>query len=114
MIAAAHPELERQVAGLACEVEHMSESAITSGAMIGIFAVGLFTLSMGSCDVPEMDARRILESNGVSEIKLDGYAWFGCSRGDIFSREFRGIKAGKSVAGDVCQASDGSMVVRYR
>lgn len=77
-----------------------------------IVIVGLLTLA--ACGVNPTDATRVLKSQGLSNVKIGGYAWFGCSKGDDFASNFTATDAnGKSVEGVVCGGFFKGYTVRY-
>ena len=48
------------------------------------------------------EAKRILSTDGISNIELTGYAWFSCAQDDWTHTGFRGIKNGQRVEGALC------------
>ena len=59
-------------------------------------------LMLPSC-TNEAKARRILEAEGIKQIKITGFRFFICdSKEDWYSTGFRGIKNGREVSGAVC------------
>jgi len=62
----------------------------------------ILALILSGCTKPDA-ARQALESNGFTNIQLDGYSIFGCGKDDYFSDKFTATGAnGKQVTGVVC------------
>lgn len=65
-------------------------------------AVVLAIITSGCTD--KSTARRVLSSNGYTNIRLGGYCWFSCSEDDVVSTSFTAISpAGFEVSGCVCE-----------
>lgn len=78
-----------------------------------IFALAAITLLAG-CGVNPQDARRALEAQGITNVQVGGYAWWGCSRGDNYRSVFTGVGVnGKRVSGVVCGGWLKGITVRY-
>ncbi len=75
--------------------------------------MGLCAIS-GSCDLDPGAARRMLGQEGVSDIRLDGFDPFACSRGELTNQKFSGVKNGSRVSGYVCGDGSGAMTVHYK
>lgn len=61
-----------------------------------------FALLLSAC-TNESDTRRTLESEGYTDVQVDGYSWFVCSDDDVFATKFTAKNAnGKIVYGTVC------------
>lgn len=59
-------------------------------------------LAMSACTKPESAARQ-LEAAGYTDIQLQGYDWFNCSKDDAFHDKFTAKgPTGKPVSGVVC------------
>lgn len=50
----------------------------------------------------EHEARRVLEQDGVTDVRMDGYPWFACGKGDFYHTGFVGKRNGKEISGTVC------------
>lgn len=59
-------------------------------------------LTLCGCFTQPDSARRILESDGVTNIEILGYQLTGCSQDDSSHTGFRDVKNGKAVTGVVC------------
>lgn len=60
------------------------------------------TALLGGC-TSERDARRALEAEGYSDIRITGYNFFACSKDDFFHTGFEAKnREGKRVTGTVC------------
>lgn len=67
-----------------------------------------------SCGVNPEEARRALEAQGMSNVRITGYAFFGCSDNDDFKSKFEAIGAnGKTVTGVVCSGLLKGVTVRF-
>jgi len=88
----------------------MKEAGILLG---GLAVLGLITFAtMGNVD--PATARRALEAQGLTNVRLDGYSFLGCSRGETYSTSFRAIGVnGKPVSGVVCGGFFKNVTVRY-
>ncbi len=76
--------------------------------------VGVALLVMGSGCTDEKGSRRALESMGFTDIRLTGYAWFGCGRYDDYHTRFEARNAkGVPVSGVVCCGIDKACTVRF-
>jgi hypothetical protein len=65
-------------------------------------AIILFVLLLAACTDPSV-ARRVLESNGYTQIEITGYNMFDCSKDDFYHTGFRAkAPGGKVVSGTVC------------
>jgi opacity protein-like surface antigen len=73
----------------------------------------LAALALTSCNVDSNDAYRLLTQEGVNSVKLTGYAFFGCSKGDDFSTKFTGVKNGVPVKGTICGGVFKNYTIRY-
>lgn len=58
-------------------------------------------LTLAAC-TNEQEARRVLEMDGVTDIEMTGYDWFGCSKDDQYHTGFTGIRNGHRIEGTVC------------
>lgn len=79
-----------------------------------IILVSLLCVPMGACNISDADATRTLQHEGVTNVQLHGYAWFECSRDDIFSVKFQGNKNGFPVEGALCSGGFKDITVRYK
>ena len=61
-------------------------------------------LMLASCGVNPQSAKRALEAQGLTDVKIEGYSWFGCAKDDAFASNFtaKGTN-GAEVTGSVCQ-----------
>lgn len=70
--------------------------------------------SLASCTVDTGTATRALGAMGITNIKLEGYAFFGCSEDDTFRSRFSGTGPhGQPVSGVVCSALFKGATVRF-
>lgn len=70
-------------------------------------------LVVTGCTQSESKVKRILESDGITEIQLKGYKFMACSESDSFSDEFTGIKNGRKVRGVVCGGWSKGSTIRF-
>lgn len=54
------------------------------------------------CTQPPDEVQAILKRDGYVDVKVEGYAWFGCGEDDTFRTKFSGTKNGQYVEGVVC------------
>lgn len=68
-----------------------------------IFVSAFLALSLASCGVNVDRATRNLEAQGLTNVKITGYSWFGCGQDDSFRSNFTATGVnGKPVEGSVC------------
>lgn len=61
----------------------------------------------------QADTRKVLAAEGYSNVRLTGYEWFDCSRGEIYHQGFVATSAtGQKVVGTVCSGVFAGAVVR--
>jgi len=59
-------------------------------------------VALGACTDAD-NARRALSTAGYSDIRIEGYAWFGCSEDDTFATRFKAKgPSGVEASGQVC------------
>ena len=81
--------------------------------LILLMILAIVTLAM-SGNVDPAAARRALEAQGLTNIRLDGYSFFGCDGRETYSTAFRATGAnGKRVSGVVCSGIFKGVTVRY-
>jgi hypothetical protein len=73
----------------------------------------LLVLCLVGCTHSNDTAFRLLAEDGVTQVQLNGYAFFGCAKGDDFATEFSGVKNGKPVKGVLCGGFLKANTVRY-
>lgn len=82
-----------------------------------IYSFGLLALlavTLSSCGVDPKSATRALETQGMKDVKIEGYAFFGCGKEDTFHSNFSAIGAnGTLVTGTVCQGWLKGTTVRF-
>lgn len=79
-----------------------------------IWIIGVAGLMLAGCGVDTSAARRALEAQGLTQIKIGGYSWYGCGQEDNFRSEFTAIGTnGKPVRGVVCSGLWKGITVRY-
>lgn len=71
--------------------------------LVYVSAIFVALLAMPSaCSLDPVRAKKVLEHNGVSDVQVTGYRWFGCGHGDTFRTGWKGVSAqGKAVGGCV-------------
>jgi hypothetical protein len=75
--------------------------------------VGAAALLLTSC-TDASSTRRTLEDSGFTDIRVGGYAFFGCSKDDTFSTTFSAKNPqGRAVNGVVCCGLLKSCTVRF-
>lgn len=73
----------------------------------------LIALSLGACTDAD-NARRTLDAAGFSDIKIGGYAWLACSKGDQLHTSFTAVgPTGKAVSGVVCEGAFKGSTIRF-
>lgn len=72
----------------------------------------LLILSLCNCTSVKT-ARRVLETDGITEIELTGYDALGCGQGDNYATGFKGKKNGRAVKGVVCEGITKGATIRY-
>lgn len=69
---------------------------------------------LASCGVNPTKATRALEAQGMTDVKIEGYAWFGCGKDDTYASYFAATGAnGVQVTGTVCQGLFKGTTVRF-
>ncbi|MBB5277764.1 hypothetical protein HNR26_003853 [Rhizobium rosettiformans] len=77
---------------------------------LAVVGAGLLT----SCGVNPRNATSALEAQGLKDVKIGSYSFFGCGRDDTFASNFSAIGAnGKPVTGTVCQGLFKGTTVRF-
>lgn len=67
-----------------------------------IVIVAFFMMLFSGC-TDKYAAEKALKEQGYSSVKINGYSFFGCSKGDTFATEFEAISnAGYKVKGVFC------------
>lgn len=75
-----------------------------------LVALGL----LSSCGVNPAEARRALEAQGMTGVKVLGFAPFGCGEDDVFKSYFEAIGVnGRKVTGVVCSGFLKGVTVRF-
>lgn len=70
--------------------------------LVSLAAVAAITLTVTAC-VNEPEARKVLEAQGFTDIKINGYQLFGCGKEDFDHTGFTAVgPSGKTVTGVVC------------
>lgn len=76
--------------------------------------IGTLALLLTSCGVDEDKAIKALESQGMTNIKITGFAIFGCSKDDSFRSNFTATGVnGKTVSGTLCSGFLKGTTVRF-
>lgn len=71
-------------------------------------------LPLAACSVSQTDADRTLNSMGITDVQLGGYAWFGCSEDDQIRTKFTGTGVnGQPVSGILCGGFLKGTTVRF-
>jgi hypothetical protein len=79
-----------------------------------IFLAVFLVTSMGGCSDPE-GARRILESQGHTQVETLGYSYFSCGESDVYATQFRALSpTGTPVSGTVCQGLWKDYTIRWK
>ena len=81
--------------------------------MIAAVVLCWILLAPVSCELDGPRARGLLEQEGVEDVKLDGYRYFGCGTGDSYTVGFEGTRRGSRVKGTVCCGWAKDCTVRY-
>jgi len=65
----------------------------------------IISLSITSCMTDDYNAKRVLETQGYTNIELTGYDYFGCSDDDFYSTGFKAKSInGNNVEGVFCSS----------
>lgn len=73
-----------------------------------------FLSLLASCGVNEAKGKRILESQGLSNVLIGGYAFWGCGQDDDFASTFTAKDSkGNDVSGVVCGGVFKGYTVRF-
>ena len=76
-------------------MKNTKKAAVALSTLIALLVVG-------GCTKPD-DSKRLLESQGLKDVKITGYNIFGCSDDDSFHTGFEAIGVdGRKVEGTVC------------
>jgi hypothetical protein len=68
-----------------------------------IIALSALGIILASCGVNPDKAKQVLESQGIKNPVVGGYAWFSCSKDDSFGSNWTGEgQNGKQVSGVIC------------
>lgn len=79
-----------------------------------MFIMGVAILGLTACGVDHSKATRTLSSMGYTDIKIGGYALWGCGDNDSFRSKFTAIgQDGQPVSGVVCSALFKGYTVRF-
>lgn len=81
--------------------------------MISAIVLCWIVLAPVSCEVDGQRARKLLEQEGIEDMRLDGYRYFGCGPGDAYRTGFEGRRRGTRVKGTVCCGWTKDCTVRY-
>ena len=73
----------------------------------------LMSTALTSCSVDLEKATRLLTAEGITNIKLTGYSWFGCGKEDEYNTGFTGIKNNIEISGYVCCGIVKGCTIRY-
>lgn len=81
--------------------------------LMGIALIGFGSLLQACTDTSDQNVR-LLESMGMSQVKLGGYGWFACSQDDTYSTKFEAVGAnGQPVSGTLCGGFLKGTTVRF-
>ncbi|MBB3411251.1 hypothetical protein FHT87_005204 [Rhizobium sp. BK316] len=69
---------------------------------------------LAGCGVDHTKAKRILEGQGLSDVVIGGYSWFGCGKEDTYRSSFTAKDAkGHDIRGVVCGGVLKGYTVRF-
>ncbi len=82
--------------------------------MKNIMIIAALGLALASCGVNQSDATRVVEAQGMTDVKVTGYSFFGCSEDDLYRSTFtaKNVK-GESVEGVICGGIFKGYTVRF-
>lgn len=81
---------------------------------ISRFFAALVALSLGAACTAPLDAQRVLEDQGMTDVTTGGYALWQCSEDDTFATKFEATApSGRRVSGAVCQGLMKGSTIRY-
>lgn len=82
--------------------------------VVGVFAVLLAVIAGYTGNVSPAKAKGALHAQGIKNVTLTGYSFFGCDSREYYSTGFTGTGAdGKPVSGVVCSGFLKGVTVRY-
>lgn len=84
--------------------------------LIKFFILLVILVCTVGCTVPEKDALRLMQQEGIKDPKFDGYAILGCGDKDDTNIKFSGQKNGVKVKGVICGSLFGlakNYTIRY-
>ena len=77
------------------------------------FIIILFIGLLATCTAPN-ETERVLEANGYTNIRIEGYSFFGCGEEDDFSTKFSATSPfGQPVTGVVCSGFLKGSTIRF-
>lgn len=93
----------------------MTTLAIRWVVLVSTTAVWIVAASsLSSCGVNPTEATRALEAQGMTDVKIQGYAFWGCAESDEFASKFEATGAnGNAVSGVVCSGWFKGVTVRF-
>lgn len=58
---------------------------------------------LAGCGVNTKEANKVLEAQGMTEVQINGYSWFGCGEEDVFRSKFTAKSVvGEEISGSIC------------
>ncbi|MDW9491691.1 hypothetical protein [Sinorhizobium meliloti] len=82
--------------------------------ILAVIVVVIIAVFLAGCGVNSQSATRALEAQGMKDVKIEGYSWFGCGKEDSYSSSFSATGAnGQPVTGVVCQGFWKGTTVRF-
>lgn len=75
--------------------------------------VALAAIALSGCGVNEVKGKRALESQGYTNVKIEGFSFFGCGEKDTFRSAFSATGTnGAKVTGVLCSGMFKGITVR--
>ncbi len=79
-----------------------------------VLALAAVALLLAGCTDTSDKNVRLLESMGMTNVELGGYAWFDCSEDDTFKTAFKAVGVnGEEVSGALCSGFFKGTTVRF-
>lgn len=92
-------------------IENLIMAKVFATILVIIILVGM----LAGCGVNPNSATKALEAQGMTDVQIEGYAWFGgCGKDDAFQSYFSATGAnGQPITGSICQGFFKGTTVRF-
>ena len=93
-------------------MKHDIKETLACWFAVCVIFTGIMFLFTGNVD--SVKGVNALNAQGISNVTLTGYKFFGCASGEYYSTGFKGIGVnGKPVSGVICSGFLKGVTVRY-